>query len=370
MRTLARRDFLRWVVGTGIGAFLTACARLGLPAVAPSPSATLPPAGITPTSAAGSSAGTPPAPAAQFPGLAKISTTPNETFYVVDIGAGHPQIDLSSWQLELTGAIKTPVSLTMDELQALPHVTEMRTLECVSNPVGGKLIGNAVWEGVRMRDVLELAGVSESAVELMVNSADGFSSSIPLELTRHDHALLVWSMNGVPLPRDHGFPLRCLWPGRYGMKQPRWVTKMELLTEPQKGYWELQGWSNEAKIKTNSQIREPMGGHQLLPLKPLSIRGTAFSGKDGIARIEVSTDNGQNWSEAELLRGPAPVTPYVWTEWAFDWMPTESGSYIIQVRATDNSGFTQNEMGRSILGGTYPDGTDHIHTVTINIREG
>ncbi len=369
MRMIARRDFLRWVAGSAIGAFLTACARRGLPSAAPSPSATLPPAGITPAGAARPSAGTP-TPAVQPPDLGKISTTPNEMFYVVDIGAGHPQIDLSSWQLDLTGAIETPLSLTMDDLQALPHVTEMRTLECISNPVGGKLIGNAVWEGVRMRDVLAMAGVSADAVELLVNSADGFFSSIPLELAGDEHALLVWSMNGVPLPRAHGFPLRCLWPGRFGMKQPRWVTKMELLTEPKRGYWELQGWSNDAKIKTNSQIREPMGGHQLLPLKPLSIRGTAFSGKEGIARIEVSTDNGQNWSEAKLLRGPAPVTPYVWTEWSFDWMPTESGSYVIQVRATDNSGFTQNEVGRSILGGTYPDGTDRIHTVTVNIREG
>ncbi|NOZ06237.1 MAG: molybdopterin-dependent oxidoreductase [Chloroflexi bacterium] len=369
MRMIARRDFLRWVLGSGIGAFLTACGRRGLPAVAPSPSSTRLPANVTPGGAAGTSTGTPPLTQQAF-GLGKISTTPNETFYVVDIGAGHPKIDLSNWRLELTGAIKTPRSLTMDDLQALPRVTEMRTLECISNPVGGKLIGNAIWEGVRMRDVLKLAGVTEGAVELMVRSADGFFSSIPLELARHEHALLVWAMNGVPLPRDHGFPLRCLWPGRYGMKQPRWVTKMELLTEPQRGYWELQGWSNEAKIKTNSQIREPMGGHQLLPLKPLSIRGTAFSGKDGIARAEVSTDNGQTWSAAKLVRGPAPVAPYVWTEWAYDWMPVAAGSYVIQVRATDNSGFTQKEVGRSILGGTYPDGTALIHAVTVNIREG
>jgi len=369
MRMIARRDFLRWVAGSAIGAFLTACARRGLPTAVPSPSIPPPPADVAPGGAAGPSAGTPP-PTLQTPGLGKARTTPNETFYVVDIGAGHPKIDLSTWRLELTGAIKSPLSLTMDDLQALPHVTEMRTLECISNPVGGKLIGNAVWEGVRMRDVLKLAGVSTGAVELMVQSADGFFSSIPLELARDEHALLVWSMNGVPLPRDHGFPLRCLWPGRYGMKQPRWVTKMEFLTEPKKGYWELQGWSNEATIKTNSQIREPMGGHQLLPLKPLAIRGTAFSGKDGVARVEVSTDNGQTWSEAELLRGPAPLAPYVWTEWSYDWMPMAAGSYVIQVRATDNSGFTQKDVGRSILGGTYPDGTDLIHAVTVNIREG
>jgi DMSO/TMAO reductase YedYZ molybdopterin-dependent catalytic subunit len=297
----------------------------------------------------------------------QVKYTPNEDFYNVDIGAGHPAIDGVSWRLELGGKIEKPLKLSLDEIKTLPSVTQTRTFECISNPVGGSLVGNALWVGVQMKRVLEMAGVSAGAKELLVRAADGFHTSIPIELALHENALLVYAMNGEPLPRDHGFPLRCVWPGRYGMKQPRWITRIEVLDTHHVGFWEQQGWSNEATIKINSQIYAPQS-RETIATPTYMIRGLAHAGLSGVKKVDVSTDNGKTWNEATLIRGPEPKE-LVWTEWRYEWqVPPDNGRYIIVARATSNDGVMQEGVGDSLLGDTFPDGTNRMHAVTAMVK--
>lgn len=372
MHRLTRRELLRFGLITSGSVALIACQQ----ALGKALSNSAPPLARTPEAEATTvpQSELPPVAAGKAPEIlarpGEITVTPNDDFYTVAYRFDKIDLRLDQWQLEVGGAVQTPQSYTIDELRAMPSVTEMRTLECISNPIGGNLISNAWWKGVPMRSILEQAGVKPSGIELKIESADGYSTSIPLALAMHPHSLLAYEMNGVPLPPEHGFPLRCLWPGRYGMKQPKWVQHLTVVENPYRGYWELQGWSNDAFIKVNSQIRMPETGELTLSNAPITIAGTAFSGEAGIARIEVSTDDGQTWQEARLTRGPQPFTPYVWTEWRYDWMPAAEGNYTLAVRATDNAGNTQEKRGFSLLGGTYPDGTNGIHSISAQVRKG
>jgi DMSO/TMAO reductase YedYZ molybdopterin-dependent catalytic subunit len=292
--------------------------------------------------------------------------TPNKDFYVVAYAAADHAVDMAQWRFELGGAVERPLRLTLEELKALPAVTEMRTLECISNPVGGNLIGNAVWQGVAMVSLLEMAGVQDGGVELKVNADDGYRTAIPLALARHPHAFLAYAMNGEPLPVEHGFPLRCLWPGRYGMKQPKWVTTMEVIREGYRGYWEKQGWSNAAPILVNSQIRRPEQG-ATVARDEVVVAGTAMAGETGVRRVEVSTDDGVTWRESELVQALEPVRPFVWTEWRTRWRPTTAGTAVLVVRATDGAGTMQTERTFKLVGGTFPDGANGIHSIPVTV---
>ena len=253
---LSRRDLLKWSALVGAGLLVSACGPLAGGDNAPAP-------GVTPDAGGGGQTES----GSEQPkdiGLGdKVKYTANNTFYDVDIGAGHPSIDPASYRMTLDGLVNTPLNLTLDQIKAMPQITQSRTFECISNPVGGPLIGNAVWIGVQMKQLLAMAGLKAGAQELMVHAADGFYTSIPIALAQDENALVVHTMNGQPLPRDHGFPLRTVWPGRYGMKQPRWITRMEVVGSPQRGYWEGQGWSNDAFVKVNSIISRPTHARRL-----------------------------------------------------------------------------------------------------------
>lgn len=332
---------------------------------------------------------TPPAPAANAPlgpparsepaqvratpplvgdGLSQVvRVTPTNDFYIVAIGAADHRVNMDAWRFELTGRVERPLSLSLDDIRALPSVQFMRTLECISNPVGGDLIGNAWWEGVSMAALLDTAGVQQGAVEVKVYGDDGFKTSIPLDLARDPHAYLAYGMNGGPLPVEHGYPLRAMWPGRYGMKQPKWVTRIEVLDEPYLGHWEKQGWTNEAVIRPNSQIRVPNDGAKVGP-GPLTISGTAFADRSGVAQVEVSVDDGQTWQPAELVQAPEPFRSTVWTEWRATWTPRTTGRVTLAARVTDGAGRVQERRGFSLLGGTFPEGTDGIHSVNVTVE--
>jgi DMSO/TMAO reductase YedYZ molybdopterin-dependent catalytic subunit len=170
-------------------------------------------------------------------------------------------------------------------------------------------------------------------------------------------------MNGVPLPPKHGHPVRALWPGRYGQKQPKWITGIELIDEPYLGHWERQGWSNEAIIVPNSRIDHPKQ-RDVVQL-PSTISGIAFANRSGVAGIEVSTDDGANWGEAELIRGPSSLA---WTEWRYVWKEAEPGSHVIRARVTDGEGRRQRFGHGRLLGGIKPDGTDYQHTVAVTVK--
>lgn len=292
--------------------------------------------------------------------------TPNNQLYVqTKSGGDAPTIDPLMWRLTFDGLVERPFTLTLEELTALPTVEDMRTLECIGNPAGGDLIGNVVWLGTPLRPLLERAGLKAGVVELVMRSADGYFTSLPRHVLLRDDALLVYRMNGEPLPKDHGFPVRLSIPGRYGQKQPKWLTRFEAVDQPALGYYEAMGWSNECFIRPNSRIDEPLD-YEPTPQGEVTVRGIGMAGASGVARVEVTFDDGATWQEARLTRGPSPRA---WTFWETRWTPPAPGRYSLLARLTDSDGKGQSRPGASfsILGPAFPDGTNEMHRITAHI---
>jgi DMSO/TMAO reductase YedYZ molybdopterin-dependent catalytic subunit len=293
----------------------------------------------------------------------QVIITPNADFYTVAYNSEAPSLP-GDWKLTLGGNLDKPATLSLDEIKAMPAVEEMRTLECISNPAGGPLISNALWKGIKMKDLLQQVGVKANTIEIKLESFDGYSTAIPLDLAMDDHSLLAYELNGQPLPIEHGKPLRCLWPGRYGMKQPKWLTTITALTDKYLGYWEQQGWSDAALILPNSRIDSPADNGSVSG-PSFDIEGVGFSGGDGIAKIEVSWDDAKTWHDATLVRGP---TPYVWTGWSVSGANPPAGQATLLARVTDNSGQMQSRGEISILGDTFPNGTKSMHEVVVSVK--
>jgi hypothetical protein len=247
----------------------------------------------------------------------------------------------------------------------MPSVTEMRSLMCISNPVGGSLTGNAIWKGVRLKDLLAQAGVKAGARYLKLESFDGFSTGIPLDLGMDEHALLVYEMNNEPLPLEHGAPLRCLWPGRYGMKQPKWIQTITVVDTPYSGYWERAGWSDEARIRPFSRIDAPKD-LAVISDPTFALSGIAFTDENGLTKLEISWDDSYQWQPADLTRGPSP---YVWTVWRWTGNALTPGRHTLYARATDGRGQMQmRAQVVSLLGETFPNGTDEMHSIVLEFR--
>lgn len=352
---LSRREIIRVALFSTASAWLAACAR-----VVTSASGT-----ITPIAAPTKDIVTKGAPPASTPEatLNRVPITPNYDFYITTAFAT-PSIP-PNWQLTVTGLVDKSVMLTLNDLKALPQVTEMRTLSCISNPVGGDLISNAVWKGVRLKDVLAQAGIKNTAHFIKFESFDQWSTGIPLELGTDEHALLVYEMNGEPLPPDHGAPLRCLFPGRFGMKQPKWLQTITLIESEYAGFWEKQGWSNEAKILPFSRIDSPYDGAVIDGLTA-TVAGVAYADDSGLAKVEVNWDATNIWQEAELVRGPSPLT---WSVWKWTGPAPSSGRHTLYARATDNRGKTQSRGNViTLIGGTFPNGTDQMHSIVLDFK--
>ncbi|RMG95933.1 MAG: hypothetical protein D6706_11180, partial [Chloroflexi bacterium] len=295
----------------------------------------------------------------------EVQITPNEEFYTLKYNPSPPpDVDLETYRLVIEGEVDTPLSLSIEEIRNFPSYTQMRTLQCISNPVGGNLIGNAIWTGVAMRELLEAAGIRPSGKYLRLECLDGYHTGIPVSLAMDENSLLVYEMNGEILPADHGFPLRALWPGRYGQKQPKWLTRIVVQRQPHVGHWEGQGWSDEARIQPTSIIWQPPEQEKQPP--DYYVAGIAFSTDVGLEKVEVSLDNGNTWQEAELLRGPSPLT---WTHWWLKVEGAEPGVYRVLARATDNNGKSQRraKRGLGLLDDTFPNGTDAMHEIAVQV---
>lgn len=293
----------------------------------------------------------------------KVTVTQIEDFFTYTY---HPQPppQMPDFRLRVFGHVRQELNLALDDLLSMPVVEDMRTLECISNPVGGRLISNAVWRGVPMAHLLELAGASSRAIELKFECGDGYHTSVPVDIARDERSFLAYWMNGIPLPPKHGYPLRALWPGRYGQKQPKWITGIELISEPHLGHWERQGWSNEAVVVPNSRIDFPE--KRDVVQMPITIRGTAFANQSGVTRVDVSTDNGISWNQAELIRGPSTL---VWTEWCYEWSEAQRGSAVIRARVTDGDGRVQRFGNQRLPGGAQREGTDEQHSVAVTVKK-
>ncbi|HYM49370.1 MAG TPA: molybdopterin-dependent oxidoreductase [Candidatus Limnocylindrales bacterium] len=285
---------------------------------------------------------------------AQTEITPVASFYVVSKNlGGDPQVDPAAWRLNLPNR-----ALTYDELLALPaHEVEL-TLECISNDVGGNLISNGLWRGPRVQDLLARTAVPADAVWMLIESADGYTESFRLTELTPDH-ILATHLNGDVLTAAHGFPARFLFPGHYGMKQPKWVTRLRFSAQDERGYWENNGWDERAVVKTMSRIDVPQDGAQFAP-GTVHVAGIAFAGNRRIAAVQVSTDGGHAWQPADLQ---PEFSPYAWRFWSAG-IRLGSGHYGIQVRAQDGTGAIQTGNPAP----TLPDGADGYHTISIDVQ--
>lgn len=337
---LTRREILRLAAMGAGGAMLAACGR----AVEPITRAL-----ATPTSAPHQIA-------------TNIPITANKDFFNLSI-RGTPQVP-ADWKLAITGHVDTPLALTLDEIRAMPAVTEMRTLACISNPVGGDLIGNAMWKGIRVSDLLARAGIPSNARHLKLESFDGFSTGIPLDLGMDKDSLLVYEMNGAPLPPDNGAPLRGLFPGRFGMKQPKWIRTITVVDEEYAGFWEKQGWSNDAYLLPFSRIDTPKDSATMTGAT-FTLSGIAFSGDDGLARLDVSWDDTKQWLAAQITRASSPL---VWSVWQWTGNALPPGRHTLYARATDARGKTQTRAQAFNIMETFPNGVDQMHSIVLDFK--
>jgi DMSO/TMAO reductase YedYZ molybdopterin-dependent catalytic subunit len=285
--------------------------------------------------------------------------TDNEDFYRIDINTQPPEIDADSWQLELFGLVDNPLTLTLDDIRSRPAVSQYITLSCISNQVGGGLISTSLWTGIQLKDLLEEAGLQSGAQELYIEGVDGFFESVSMADMRDERTLLVYAMNEEPLPVEHGFPLRIYLPNRYGMKQPKWIQRMEVIGEEGPGYWVERGWSEEAIVRTTSVIDNVAVEQADAQGEGVPIGGIAWAGARGISRVEVQVDDG-DWMEAQL-RVP-PLSSLTWVQWRRAWSPTP-GEHVARVRAYDGDGELQvlEEQGRR------PDGATGVYSYEFEI---
>ncbi|HKP11447.1 MAG TPA: molybdopterin-dependent oxidoreductase, partial [Blastocatellia bacterium] len=245
-----------------------------------------------------------------------------------------PEVDAGRWRLEIAGLVETPVTFTYEEIKALPSIEQYATLCCISNEVGGDLIGNALWRGVRLKDLLSRAGLKPGVVDIALRAGDGYTDSIALERATQDGTLLVYEMNGEPLTPEHGYPLRLLVPGIYGMKNVKWITRLEAIDYDLKGFWQRRGWDDRAEYKTMSRIDAPAATVK----GETEVAGVAFAGDRGISKVEVSTDGGATWEAAEIK---SALSPFTWALWHKRWTPRQAGKHRLVVRATDGRGNLQ-----------------------------
>lgn len=293
-------------------------------------------------------------------GLVGSEVTDNRIFYRVDINAVPPKLNFDQWQLNVHGKVNNPFTLNKSSLLNMPTVDEYATLECVSNTINppGALISNAKWTGVPLSMVLDQAGLTSDARYLVFHCADGYTVGIPVDRAMEKGALLAYKMNDELLPNEHGFPLRAIVPGIYGMMNGKWITEIEAVDQVYLGYWQERGWSNDARIKTTSIIYYPPANAQVGGSLPIA--GVAFAGDRGISKVEVSTDGGQTWNEATLK---TPKSPYSWVLWAFQWTPTTKGTSRIVVRATDGTGQLQDPSFRD----PFPEGASGYTSLSVTV---
>jgi len=312
----------------------------------------------------------PPTMPANTASLFAQNVTANANFYRVDVNIFPPSVDGASWNLTVSGLVDTPMTLTLAQLQDMAYADQYNTLECVSNTIGGDLISTAQWRGVKLKDVLSMAGVQPSAEFLVFRAVDGYDVAIPMDRAMLDGTLLAFEMNGEPLPTEHGYPLRAIVPGLYGMMNAKWITSISAVSENYQGYWQVRGWTNSAEYQTGSEIVLPgdaqvtdrfgISGSSTVSPGVVPIAGIAYAGDRGISKVEVSTDGGNTWTAASVQN---PLSNYTWLFWSAQWNPPATGSYKIMVRATDGTGAVQT----AVVTNPFPNGATGYHVVDISV---
>jgi DMSO/TMAO reductase YedYZ molybdopterin-dependent catalytic subunit len=288
--------------------------------------------------------------------------TRNAAFYRIDTALQIPVIEASEWRLKVTGMVENEVEIGFDELLALPLTETAVTLMCVSNEVGGDLIGNAMWLGYPIRELLAKAGPKAGADMVLSSSKDGWTASTPLEvlLDPERDCLLAVGMNGDPLPIEHGFPVRMVVPGLYGyVSATKWVVELEVTKfANQNAYWTDRGWSALGPVKTSSRIDVPLSGATVMA-GSVAIAGVAWAQHTGIDGVEVRVDGGA-WQAARLADA---VSVDTWRQWVYDWQAS-AGDHTIEARAKDSAGTTQSGDPVPVV----PDGAEGWHSIRVRVN--
>lgn len=285
--------------------------------------------------------------------------TPIENFYSVSIQPGfEPEVDESSWRLDFELEGRVVFQIDLQGLRALERRSLYKTFMCVSNPVGGGAIGNALWTAAPLAPLIERvleSGTVRNDPWVTFFGLDGFDSSIPLAVALDPESYIAYEMNGRELPVKFGYPARVLLPGKYGMKQPRWLHRISV-GRGGRGYWEQRGWSNHAEVRTTSRI----DAVALQDEGVWKVTGIAYCGRLPVGRVQFSSDGGDSWSEAALT---SSAEPNAWATWEAEWRPESVGEHVLATRAVDASGGEQS----SRFGGSFPSGSTGYHRVVVTV---
>jgi len=277
----------------------------------------------------------------QYKGSIVQPITPNDLFYCVTKNVIDPKVNIDVWHLEIDGLVQNPAAWRFQDLVGFKSTTQETTLMCISNGLDAGLISNAAWKGLPLRDLLDQAGLLSGAARVRLHGVDNYTDTIPLEKAMQPTTLLAYEMNGAPLPDRHGYPLRVIVPGYFGEKNVKWLTRVEVSDVNAKGFYEAQGWGPDFIVPTRSRIDAP-DDWAFVSLGKLTasveVKGIAYGGDRGVSRVELSFDDGQTWSDAEIYYSGGDLA---WSLWKAQWTPTATGDYALVVRATDGDGDVQ-----------------------------
>jgi DMSO/TMAO reductase YedYZ molybdopterin-dependent catalytic subunit len=287
-----------------------------------------------------------------------LTATPD--FYHVSKNIIDPTVSAGDWTLKITGLVDKELEFTHDQLVARATTQKITTLCCISNQLNGDLIGTAQWTAVPLIDLLNEAGVQDGAVDLKFHAADDYEDSVSIEVGLDPDNLVVVGMNGEMLADDHGFPARLIIPNIYGMKNVKWVDRIEVVDEDFKGYWQTRGWSDSAVVNEWGRIDFPEN-RQEIDAGPQTLTGVATAGARGVSRVEVTLDDTASWTDAILE--PALNPPFTWVRWALP-VDLAEGEYKMRIRVTDGEGNVMQETDRSPL----PDGATGWPRRTVRVN--
>jgi DMSO/TMAO reductase YedYZ molybdopterin-dependent catalytic subunit len=293
------------------------------------------------------------------PGIAP-AITPAEDFYQIDVSLTAPSVDVATWALTIDGRVDKPITLSYNDLLAMPSIERYVTLTCVSNDVGGDLVGTAKWQGVRLTDLLAKVGVHDDATMVLGRSVDGFTVGFPRSVLDDGRdAMVVYAMNGEPLPVKHGFPVRMVVPGLYGyVSATKWLEQIKLTTPTEDvPFWFSRGWSDDGTIESASRIDVPRDGTPAKAGK-VAVGGRAWHQHTGVGSVEVRVDDGA-WEKATLADAIGVDT---WRLWSWQWDATP-GQHTLSVRMHDLDGTVQSDVQRP----TFPGASSGLHSIVVNV---
>jgi DMSO/TMAO reductase YedYZ molybdopterin-dependent catalytic subunit len=304
--------------------------------------------------------------------LLDAEITPTYLFYRIDINAIVPVVNAQDWNLNVKGLVDNPLVVNYEDIKNMNPVEQFSTLVCVSNKIGGNLTSTALWKGIRLRDLLSKAGVKPNVKYIVFRCSDGYDVGIPFENGMMDGTILAYDMNKSPLTNEHGYPIRAIVPGFYGMMNAKWITEIELVDKTYEGFWQRKGWTNDPIKNIYSSIVIPgnqpitdrfphtVADNSFATGKNIPIAGIAFSGDKGISKVEVSTDGGKTWKTAVVKD---PLSQYTWVLWTSKFAPADKGTYDIVVRATDKTGRVQT----SKLEDPFPSGAGGYDQIDLKV---